>query len=287
MGHQGYVNMDGPLDEKNSITTYMESRRHYQQQMAHQHQQGQAQTNHSEPMRNTRSTAALYDPYSRPSSTLSMTPSEAAESQRGRAIRTTSNTNMARYARAYREAKKQETKQFEIRCKELDGEVEEMASIIKRLEEENERIITENLMLKRVIKYDSKLAPILARVTGQSCSSSTDAPPLDVGLCLHVGGCGPTIEFCQRCNESAASSFSNLPSPTSAQSLRGRSTNDPMFPQTELFGGDFSAIEPALMKSDASRVASSPTYCCVGMKIQGSHPLSGFSHPRLLVEEAS
>ena len=47
--------------------------------------------------------------------------------------------------------------------------------------------------LRRVLQFDSKLAPLVARITGNSASTS-ELPPSDVGICIHVGGSGASLE---------------------------------------------------------------------------------------------
>lgn len=139
-----------------------------------------------------------------------------------------STSKMANYARAYREAKKQEKEHYEHRCKELEVENARIRASYDNIKNSMHQLTKDYENLRRVLQFDSKLAPLVARVTGHSASSS-ELPPSDVGVCIHVGGAGASLEVCDRCN---SKTHVELPS-------KGLE-----FPSTELFGGDFDSIAP-------------------------------------------
>jgi len=166
-------------------------------------------------------------PYSRPASTMSSS-SEARSStsnvaRRGRPKKNGSDTKMANYARNYREMKKAETRRFENRVEELEEENRQLKEENARFHEKFTNLEKDYDNIRRVLQHDSKLAPIMARVSAQSGSQSSTSS-LPIGVCLHVGGSGMSVEVCDKCNS------------------RSRSRPTKSISNTPLFGGDFDSI---------------------------------------------
>ncbi|PAV86330.1 hypothetical protein WR25_14651 [Diploscapter pachys] len=132
--------------------------------------------------------------------------------RRGRPMKQqgSTTTKMAKYARAYREQKKNETANHLVRIQELEKmtanlqtDKEQLLAKVAGMEEEMKQ-------LRAVISRDSSIARVVKQFGSSFATSSLasqsglDKNPSHAGICLHMTPNGMDIEFCSMCNERVA-----------------------------------------------------------------------------------